>query len=103
MTSTTLTFPAMRPGPDTAIAPAADVVTREHNGRLIAVSLDTGRCWEMNRTGTAMWQALSAGRTVDQVTRDVALEYGVDHQVVQKDALILVEGLLEAGLAVLRS
>jgi hypothetical protein len=84
------------------IAPARQVVTRPHEqGGLIAIHMETGICWEMNRTGRELWERLARATTVDELLAAQVRRYGECSGRIEREALTWVQDLVRAGLIAL--
>jgi hypothetical protein len=83
---------------DTRIVPSRQVTARKVEDRAVLVDLETGRCWELNRVGFAIWQLLASGESVARTASAVSARYGVSGDVTRGDVLVLLRSLLEAGV-----
>jgi hypothetical protein len=88
-------------GLDTRVSPARNVVTRDLGDGLIVMEVGSGLCWELNRTGVAMWKNLSEGKSVRETATVLAGDFPVSAERLEVDTLALVRDLLAAGLLAL--
>lgn len=89
------------PDSPAAWAVCPDVVTRRLGDTLVAVSLSTNRIFELNRTGSRIWELVAAGRSDEQVVSTLIEEFDVTHEVASRQvgdlrSQLLAEGLVEA-------
>jgi len=85
-------------GLQTRVSPARDVVTRECDSDLIVLDLQSGFCWQLNHTATALWTSLAAGKSAGETVSALSQGLDVNPERLQADTLAFVEQLLSAGL-----
>jgi Coenzyme PQQ synthesis protein D (PqqD) len=69
--------------------------------RAVVVNMLTGRCWELNATGVAIWMRLVDGASVAETANAISARYSVPADVATKDVLALVGSLVSEGLLVI--
>ncbi len=80
------------------VRPAEGVFVREVDGELVLLNPTSGRYYGLDRVGLAMWEALSAGESVE-TARDQLLErFDVDAERLDADLERLVGELEAEGL-----
>ena len=75
-------------------APVATEVDRE----VVVMSVARGRCYGLGETGSSIWRRLGSPITVDNLCRELMLEYNADPDELRRDVLALLEQLREEGL-----
>jgi hypothetical protein len=83
---------------DTRVNPARHVNVQPVDDRGVLVDLRSGRCWELNAVGFAIWRLLADGRSVADAAGEIAHRYAVDAAVSRTDVTDLVRSLLGEGL-----
>jgi hypothetical protein len=74
------------------------VVCRSFVAETVVLNLQTGRYHGLNPTAGRMLEALQAAPTVGGAIPELAGEYNVEQEQIQRDLLALASGLLERGL-----
>jgi hypothetical protein len=75
-----------------------DVMARRLGDAIVLVHLQTNRIYELNATGARIWELLESGRTIDQVTDDLRLEFDTDNVDVRHEIDRLIDGVRAEGL-----
>jgi hypothetical protein len=97
---------AMRVQGQARFRPSGDLVSREIGGEIIIVPLASGQAdlekelFTLNQTGRAVWAKLDGSRSVDQVVRELALEFDAPEETIRADVIDLVSDLVECKLLV---
>jgi hypothetical protein len=74
--------------------PVATEVDRE----VVVMNVGRGRCYGLGETGTSVWRRLGSPIRVEDLCRELMLEYQADPEVLVKDVISLLEQLQEEGL-----
>ena len=74
--------------------PVATEVDRE----VVLMSVGRGRFYGLGETGSSVWRRLGSPIRVDDLCRELMLEYDADPEVLLNDVLTLLEHLQEEGL-----
>jgi hypothetical protein len=74
--------------------PVATEVDRE----VVLMNVGRGRCYGLGETGTSVWRRLGSPIRVEDLCRELMLEYHADPEVLAKDVITLLEHLQEEGL-----
>lgn len=74
------------------------VVHRSFVAETVVLNLHTGQYHGLNPTAGRMLEAIEAAPTVAATVPELAGEYGVEQEQIERDLLALVNGLLERGL-----
>jgi Coenzyme PQQ synthesis protein D (PqqD) len=75
-------------------APVGTEVDRE----VVLMNVGRGRCYGLGETGSSVWRRLGSPIRVDDLCRELMLEYHADPEMLRKDVLALLEQLQEEGL-----
>jgi hypothetical protein len=84
--------------PSSVFKRRAEVSVRELSDGGVVVNMRSGDCYELNRVGFRVWNALDGHQDVAQVSAALAGLYGVDPNQVRADVEALIQSLLRAGL-----
>jgi hypothetical protein len=74
--------------------PVATEVDRE----IVLMNVGRGRCYGLGETGSSVWRRLGSPIRVDDLCRELMLEYQADPEELVNDVLRLLEHLQEEGL-----
>jgi hypothetical protein len=91
---------------DTAYAPSEDVVAREIEGEIIIVPLTSGmgdmedELYTLNDTGRAIWAKLDGLKPLRAVVSELAAEFDAPLEVIEQDAVGLLEELARRKMVV---
>lgn len=83
---------------DLALKPAAQVLVRRMPGGAVLVHLPSNRIFELNETGTRVWELLSEGLDRQQVLRRLVREFDVDAGTAAGNLDAILEHLEREGL-----
>jgi hypothetical protein len=91
--------------PDTAKLSSASVIVRrdgiveaEVDGEVVALDIESGNCYGLNKVGTRIWQIIAAPQRVDALCTRLVGEYEIDLATCERDVLGLLEELLHERL-----
>ena len=74
------------------------VVTRELDGEMVLLNLETGMYFGLDGVGTDMWKAIREAGTLGDALTAVRRQYDVDEATIRTDFLQLADQLLAKGL-----
>jgi len=74
------------------------VVCRGFVAETVVLNLQTGQYHGLNPTAGRMLEALRQAPTVGATVTELANEYGVEPEQIERDLIALTQGLLERGL-----
>jgi hypothetical protein len=74
------------------------VVHRSFVAETVVLNLQTGQYHGLNPTAGRMLEALERAPTVGATAPELASEYGIKQEQIERDLLALTQGLLERGL-----
>jgi hypothetical protein len=83
---------------DARLVPVSRVAVREIQDGAVLVHTATGQCFELNRIGIEIWQALGRGQSLRQIHDVLADRYPVAREKLAADLANLTDALLAAGL-----
>src|SRR6201995_4811836 len=75
-------------------SPVATEVDRE----VVLMNVGRGRFYGLGETGSSVWRRLGSPIRVDDLCRELMLEYQADPEILVKDVITLLEHLQEEGL-----
>lgn len=84
--------------PETPVTISQQVISRDIDDETVLVNLETERMFTLNSTGARFWQLLGEGQKLDQISRQMQLEYEVDATEIEKEIGDLLNSLKEEGL-----
>jgi hypothetical protein len=84
-----------------ALRPAADVVASRLDLQTVLVHIPTNRIFELNETGTRVWELLGQGLEPDAILSHLVDEYEVQEDRAAAELDDLLHRLRSAGLLVL--
>jgi hypothetical protein len=77
-----------------------EVIAKRLDNATVLVDVPTSRIFELNETGTRIWELLGEGLDADNIMRHLVDEFEVEHAQAENEvkkllALLRAEGLLE--------
>lgn len=94
---------AKRLGGDELIRRNNSLLTTEVDGELMAMSIDLGLCFGLDRIGTRIWALIAEPISLDALCAQLGSEYDVEASTCRSDVARLVERLRAEGLASVKS
>ena len=92
-----------RPATNLGQLRSADAVhSRLFDNELVILDLAKGEDFALDEVGARLWSGLEAGRTVEQIAREIALDYDVAPDRALADLTALSDDLVQRGLMVPR-
>src|SRR2546425_1669732 len=82
----------------TRLSVPQDVLVSVIEDEAVLLNLKSERYFGLNRTGTAMWTALTSAESVEMAYRSLAGRFAVDPEMLRRDLNDLVQHLIEHGL-----
>jgi hypothetical protein len=86
--------------PSSRLRPSGDVIARRLDQDSVLVHIQTSRIFELNATGTRVWELLGEGLNVDRIVLRLVDEFEVDQAQAAKEVEALVGRLRADGLLV---
>jgi hypothetical protein len=74
------------------------VVTQATDDGAVLVEMNSGDCFELNRSGAEIWARITAGDPVAAIVASVAERYAIPESVADSDARQLIADLIRRGL-----
>jgi hypothetical protein len=73
-------------------------VATEVDQEVVLMNVGRGRCYGLGEAGSSVWRRLASPIRVDDLCRELLLEYRADRDVLERDVLALLEQMQEEGL-----
>ena len=89
-------------GAGDALRIAAGVRASAHENGVTLFHTNTGQVFTCDRVGARIWTGLAAGRSIDFISDEVAMSYGVGRERARSDAESFVSALARQGLVTRR-
>ncbi|MDF8332455.1 PqqD family protein [Novosphingobium cyanobacteriorum] len=84
---------------DLAVRRSANATTAEIDGQVVALDLNTGTCFGLNRVASRIWQLIETPASAREVTQSLLQVYDVPAQTCATQTADLLRELVEIGLA----
>jgi Coenzyme PQQ synthesis protein D (PqqD) len=84
--------------PESVVCWSETPVATEVDREVVLMSVGRGRCYGLGETGSSVWRRLGSPIRVDDLCRELMLEYRADAEELLSDVLTLLEHLQEEGL-----
>jgi hypothetical protein len=81
-----------------ALAPDPAVCQVSTADGAVLLDAEHGRLYGLNPTGSAVWQGLAAGRSVEQIIGDLAARFAAQPERIRADVEVLITQLRDRGL-----
>jgi hypothetical protein len=82
------------------LRPAPWVHTRLFDGELVILDMNRGEYLSLDAIGSTLWSGLEAGKSVDDVAKEIVVKYDVALEQARLDLESLLADLVEHGLVV---
>jgi hypothetical protein len=86
------------PGPDDLVTRGRDLLTTMVDGELLAMSIEHGACYGLNRVGARAWALLERPRSIRSLSDALTAEFEVDPATCLAEVAALIDGLRTEGL-----
>lgn len=80
------------------LARAEGLVASEVNGEVVILSIDSGHFFQLNATGSRLWNLLERPMTVAELCTEARKRFAVDADACRRDVIEFVSGLVDKGL-----
>jgi hypothetical protein len=87
---------------DSTVTRAAGFVEAEADGEVVALNIDTGTCYGLNKIGSRIWILIGEPARIGDLCAKLTSEYDVDSATCERQVLELLTELLAEGLIELR-
>ena len=74
------------------------LVTGEVKGEVVALDLENGCCYGMNRTASRIWQMLDGPKTIESICSALVEDFEVDSETCEREVVSLLDELRAEGL-----
>jgi hypothetical protein len=85
------------------LRPAQSVHARLFDGELVILDLARGEYFALDPIGSRLWNGLEGGLTVEDVAKEIVVEYRVTVEQATADLRALADDLVARGLLVVES
>ncbi len=79
--------------PSSSVVRHADVVDLETDGEIVAMNMDAGTCFGLNKVGSRIWKLIESPARVADVCAVLVQEYDVDAATCEQQVVEMLEGL----------
>lgn len=92
--------------PNSIYMPSENVVARDVQGEFIIIPITSGvgdledEIFSLNETGRAIWNRLDGKKTLQEVVKDLEVEFEAGQGQIEKDVLGITEELLRRNMLV---
>ena len=83
---------------DTRFTPASAATVKALDDRGVVVDMRSGKCWELNPVGFAIWTLVAGGASAADASAAIAARYAVAPGTSQTDVFAFLGSLVDAGL-----
>jgi len=83
---------------DMRVTTPSQVVTRQLDGELVLLNLDTETYFGLDEVGSRMWEVLASSASVEAAFEQLTGEYDVDAATLRTDLETLINQLVDSGL-----
>ena len=77
-------------------------VATEVDREVVLMNVGRGRCYGLGESGSSVWRRLQSPIRVDDLCRELLLEYAADRESLTRDVIALLEQMQEEGLLKVR-
>ena len=81
---------------------STEVISQRLGNDTVVVHLGSNRIYQLNETGTKLWESLGTCADLAQIEVQLAAEYEVDPETLALEAQSLLDRLIEERLVVIR-
>jgi hypothetical protein len=85
---------------DLVLRPNPEVIAKRIDQNTVLVDIATSNMFELNETGTRIWELLGQGFNVEQIVKHLASEFEVEASQAAEELKTLLSQLQEQGLVV---
>jgi len=75
-----------------------EIIAKRLDNATVLVDVPSSRIFELNETGTCIWELLGKGVDVDSISRQLVDRYEIDHAQAQNEVRNLITRLRAEGL-----
>jgi hypothetical protein len=78
---------------DAVVVRNGELLTTEVDGELMALSVDQGVCYGLDRVGTRIWALIAEPRSIDTLCAQLIREFDVEEAVCRHEVIDLLKDL----------
>ncbi len=97
----------MQPSPslssEAVIVRGDGLIEAEVDGEIVALHVDRGTCYGLNKVGSRVWQLIAAPMSIEDLCAKLVSEYEVDPATCERQVVDLLEELRAEGLIKVRA
>lgn len=86
--------------PHQAFTHSASAVVAEIDGQMVALDVQRGVCFGLNRVATRIWQIIETPLSAEQIADVLTTQFEVDRETCISETLNLLRDMAHAGLIV---
>jgi len=83
---------------DLVLRPNPEVIAKRLDQTTVLVDISTSRIFELNETGTRIWELLGQGLNVEQIVQHLVSEFEVEDSQAAEELKTLLSQLRDQGL-----
>lgn len=83
---------------DSIVVAAKDQVYADIAGEVVILNLKSGMYYGLDPVGARIWELIQQPASVSQIRETLVTEYDVDPDLCERDLLVLLQRLSDAGL-----
>ena len=84
--------------PNLVLRPNPEVIAKRLDQTTVLVDISTSRIFELNETGTRIWELLGQGLKLEQIVQHLVSEFEVEDSQAAKELETLLSQLRDQGL-----
>lgn len=88
--------------PQSCVVCTEGFIASEVDGEVVALNIDKGTCYGLNRVGSRVWSLMAAPVSVSELCAELVRRYDVDLATCQVQVLDLLEELRTEGMIEVR-
>lgn len=100
MSNPSITQPVARLAVSSVIARGDGFLTAEIDDEIVALSIDKGTCYNLNKTASRIWNAIVTPSRISDICSVLVAQYEIDRGTCERQVLDLLEELRAEGLIV---
>jgi hypothetical protein len=85
---------------ETRFTPASEATVKPMDDHGVIVDMRTGKCWDLNQVGFAIWTLAAEGKSVADTIAAISTRYAVSSETSETDVFAFLRTLVNAGLLV---
>ena len=89
--------------PNQAFTQSPSAVVAEIDGQLVALDVQLGVCYGLNRIATRIWQIIESPSSTEQIADVLTTQFDVDRATCIAETMALLSDMSQAGLVVASS